>query len=66
MEEDKLKLCPFCGTQGYVFRIKDVDDPNFGGIGICCETEGCAQVGLRWACGDDPTDQLISLWNARK
>lgn len=60
-----LLPCPLCGTPAHFFRLDDPDSREFGGQGICCDTYCCAQIGLMFACGDDPKPALAEMWNRR-
>lgn len=60
-----LLPCPMCGTVAHFFKIDDIDQKDFGGQGICCQTEGCVQIGLIFACMDDPKPTLAEKWNRR-
>lgn len=62
---EELKPCPLCGSAAHFFHIDDIDSKEFGGHGICCDTYSCAQVGLMFACGDDPKPALAEIWNRR-
>jgi hypothetical protein len=62
---EELKPCPLCGSAARFFHIDDIDSKEFGGHGICCDTYACAQVGLMFACGDDPKPALAEIWNRR-
>lgn len=61
----ELLPCPMCGTAAHFFKIDDIDQKDFGGQGICCQTEGCVQIGLMFACMDDPKPTLAEKWNRR-
>lgn len=61
----ELLPCPFCGTPAHFFCIDDLDSKELGGHGVCCDTPGCAQIGLMYACGDDPKSTLGEMWNKR-
>ena len=63
--QQALKRCPLCGKPAHFFEITDVDQRDFGGEGICCETEGCATIGLRFACMEDVKPLLAEQWNRR-
>ncbi|MDN8612743.1 Lar family restriction alleviation protein [Variovorax ginsengisoli] len=60
-----LAPCPFCGKRAHFFKITDVDQRDFGGEGICCDTEGCATIGLRFSCMEDVKPLLAEQWNNR-
>lgn len=63
--DEALKPCPFCGAPAHFFKITDLNSPEFGGEGICCQTDGCAQMGLMFACGESVKEHLSAAWNRR-
>lgn len=62
---DALRECPMCGTAAHFFKVQDETSREWGGEGICCQTNGCAQVGLMWSLKDDCRPQLAEIWNRR-
>ena len=62
---EPLKPCPLCGKSAHFFKISDLDSREHGGEGICCETDGCAQVGLMWSLMEDAKPLLAERWNRR-
>ena len=60
-----LLPCPLCNQAAHFFRIDDHDSREFGGEGICCETTGCAQIGLMFPVMEDVKPLLRERWNRR-
>ncbi len=64
---DRLKPCPFCGSEAEIITLEgETDEPSIGAQCVQCTSSACgAASGLIYPLMDDVNDLLRERWNKR-